>query len=267
MNKRQLYAMGEPLGECVTRKEAGRLVCGGGGSGGGTSSTTPNVPEELRPLARLYTQQATAIAENPWQAYSGQRYADLNPTQNMAIGMVQNRALEGSRTMDNAENNLNRMIRGGNTNPYLDKMVGRAQQSVAENYNLMTKPQSDTAMANSGSFGNSGIQQMQGLERKAAAQQMSDIATNMYGGAYESDQGRRMSAIGMAPTFGNAAYNDAGNLLNVGNMQQQNRQNNLDFGYQQFRESQDYPFRQIGATGGVLGQNMGSRTVSSGGGK
>lgn len=32
ITRRQLYAAGEPLGESVTRREAGRMVCGGGDS-------------------------------------------------------------------------------------------------------------------------------------------------------------------------------------------------------------------------------------------
>ncbi|MDR7095533.1 hypothetical protein [Hydrogenophaga laconesensis] len=41
ITKRQLYALGEPLGECVTRREAcGRLVCGGGGGGGRSTSSS-----------------------------------------------------------------------------------------------------------------------------------------------------------------------------------------------------------------------------------
>jgi hypothetical protein len=49
-SRRQLYAMGEPLGESVTRKEGGRIIYGGGG-GGPTSSTTntSNIPDWLRP--------------------------------------------------------------------------------------------------------------------------------------------------------------------------------------------------------------------------
>ena len=49
-SRRQLYAMGEPLGESVTRKEVGRIIYGGGG-GGPTSSTTntSNIPDWLRP--------------------------------------------------------------------------------------------------------------------------------------------------------------------------------------------------------------------------
>jgi hypothetical protein len=50
-SRRELYAMGEPLGESVTRKEGGRIVYGGGGGGGPTSSTTntSNIPDWLRP--------------------------------------------------------------------------------------------------------------------------------------------------------------------------------------------------------------------------
>ena len=49
-SRRQLYAMGEALGESVTRKEGGRIIYGGGG-GGPTSSTTntSNIPDWLRP--------------------------------------------------------------------------------------------------------------------------------------------------------------------------------------------------------------------------
>ena len=50
-SRRQLYAMGEPLGESVTRKEGGRIIYGGGGGGGPTTTTVnqSNIPEYLRP--------------------------------------------------------------------------------------------------------------------------------------------------------------------------------------------------------------------------
>ena len=50
-SRRELYAMGEPLGESVTRKEGGRIIYGGGGGGGPTSTTVnqSNIPEYLRP--------------------------------------------------------------------------------------------------------------------------------------------------------------------------------------------------------------------------
>jgi hypothetical protein len=50
-SRRELYAMGEPLGESVTRKEGGSIIYGGGGGGGPTSTTVTqsNVPDWLRP--------------------------------------------------------------------------------------------------------------------------------------------------------------------------------------------------------------------------
>lgn len=235
--------------------------------GGGTSTTNNTVPDELKPLANLYTQQATGIAETPFQAYGGQRYADLNPTQTQGLDMVTNRALGGSQTMNNAEGSLNQFIQGGNTNPYLDSMVSKAQGSVVDQFNNMVKPQTEAAMQQSGSFGNSGYQQLMQNQQKAAVDSMGDIATQMYGQAYGQDQQNKLSAIGQAPTFGNAAYQDAGQLLSAGGIKQQAEQNPLDFAYQQSQQAADYPFKQLQATGSVLQGNMGTNTTSSGGGK
>ncbi len=61
------------------------------------------------------------------------------------------------------------------TNPYLDQMVQRAQDSVKSNIN--------TAAINSGSFGNSGVQEM--MQRG-----LGDVATQMYGQDYNNAMNR-----------------------------------------------------------------------------
>lgn len=254
--------VGGPTGEIGPGKHR-RLGGDGGGSSPTTSVTTPSIPNELKPLANLYTNQATQYANTPFQNYGGQRYAGLDPTQQAGLGMVENRALGGNQTMRNAETGVNQFIQGGQTNPFLDKMVNKAQGSVADNFNTMVKPQTETAMRQSGSFGNSGLQETMQRQQKAAGQQMSDIATQMYGQAYGQDQGNRLQAIGMAPTFGNAAYQDAGQLINAGNIRQQSAQNPLDFQYSQFKDRQDYPLKQMQATSGVLGSRMGSSTTGT----
>jgi hypothetical protein len=52
-SRRELYALGETLGDSVTRKEGGRVVYGGGGSGGGGPQTNTtvntNIPEYAQP--------------------------------------------------------------------------------------------------------------------------------------------------------------------------------------------------------------------------
>ena len=253
ISRRDLYAAGEPLGECVTREECGRRIMGGGGGGGGESTTIQSIPDELKPLASAYTNKAINLSNQGSTPYGAQRFADLNPTQHLGIGMVQDRALNGSATMNNAEGALNQTI-AGQTNPYLDAMVNKAQGSVLGNANA--------AAARSGSFGNSGIAEQ-------AARQMGDVATQMYGQAYDADAGRRLSAIGMAPTFGNPAYADAQQLMNAGQIMQDQKQQNLDFGFQQFQDAQNLPYRQLAAMSGVFGSGLGSTstTTQSGGGK
>lgn len=255
ISKRALYAAGEPLGESVTRaKPFGRIYGGGGGGGESSSSTAATVPDELKPAATALSNMATRLGNTPYQAYGGQGVADLNAMQQAAMGLTAERALNGSQTINNAEGALNQFIQGGNTNPYLDSMVQRAQDSVKSNFN--------TAQINSGSFGNSGLQQ-------SLARGLGDVSSQMYGQAYDTDRNRQMQAIGQAQQFGNQAYQDASQLFGMGQQAQNNTQDKLDFGYQQYLNAQDYPLKQMQALTGVLGQNMGSTTTTtqSGGGK
>lgn len=224
------------------------------GGGGGDTKTTQGVPDELKPLATAYANKAIDVGNTGYQGYGGQRYADLNANQNAAIGKIQDRATNGSATMDNAESNLNDMISGGSTNPYLDKAVQKAQDSVTSNFN--------TAAVNSGSFGNTGTQAQY-------AKNLDDTATSMYGAAYDADRNRQLQAIQSAPTFGNQAYNDANQLMTAGQTQQDQTQQNLDYGYSQYQDEQNLPYKQLAAMSGVFGSNLGanSTTSSDSGGK
>jgi hypothetical protein len=223
------------------------------GGGGGSSTTTQQIPEELKPLASEYAKQAMELSQKPFEAYGGQRYSGIDPLQSQAVSQIQQRAMGGSPIFDTASQNLTSMMQGG-TNPYLDASVQRAQDSVMSNMN--------SQMAQSGSFGNSGIQE-------ATGKALGDVAGQMYGSAYESDAGRRMQALGMTPQFANQAYTDAGQLMNAGQFLQDQAQQGADFGYQQFQEVQNLPYKNLAAMSGVFGSNLGgsSTTTQSGGGK
>lgn len=253
ISRRELYAMGEPFGESCTRMEAGRLICGGGGGDSGKSTTTTEIPAELKPLATAYTKKALDLSKQGFNPYKGQRFENLNQWQLDALNQTRDRAMQGSETVKNAESQLNNIIAGGNTNPYLDQMVSKAQDSVRSQFN--------TGAVNSGSFGNSGLQEQ-------FAQNLGDVATNMYGQAYETDRNRQMQGIGMAQQFGNQAYQDAAQLMNAGQTVQDQFQQARDFNYQQFQERADHPYKQLAAMAGVFGSGLGqtSTTKSSGGG-
>ena len=90
-SRRQLYAMGEPLGDSATwRKADGGLVLGDGG-GGGTPEKTTQVAD-LPEWAKGYAQETLAkgqaltdINQNRYQPYQGQRIADFSPLQQQAF--------------------------------------------------------------------------------------------------------------------------------------------------------------------------------------
>lgn len=90
-SRRQLYAMGEPLGDSATRKVAGKTIYGGGGGSStpsSTTQTTTTIPEYARPYAERALGQAAALTDinqNPYQAYTGQRFAQFTPMQQQAF--------------------------------------------------------------------------------------------------------------------------------------------------------------------------------------
>jgi hypothetical protein len=89
-SRRQLYALGEPLGESVTRLKPGGRVYGGGGSPSTPEKTTQVV--DLPDWAKGYAKDTLAkgsaltdISKNPYQQYGGERIAGFQPMQQQAF--------------------------------------------------------------------------------------------------------------------------------------------------------------------------------------
>ena len=255
ISKRQLYEAGEPLGNSATRTKPGGRIYGGGGSGGGGSTTTNTPDPRFNQLIDYATQMAGKVNSAGFTPYGGQRFEDMNNTQRAGIDMITQRATGGDPTMNQANETLQQTLKGGNTNPYLDAMVNKAQTGVMANMGAL--------QARSGSFGNSGIAQN-------GAQQMGDIATQMYGNAYNTDRANQMAALNLAPQYGNQKYTDAAQLMKAGGQVQDQAQQNKDFQYNQFQEQQNLPYKQMAAYSGLLGSagSTGtSTTTQQGGGK
>lgn len=222
--------------------------------GGGGSTTTNSVDARFSPIIDYATQVAGRVNSAGYTPYTGQRYSDINSTQQAGLDMVTNRATNGDPTMQQATSTLQDTLKGGNTNPYLDSLVQKAQTGVMSNMGAL--------QARSGSFGNSGIAQ-------STASQMGDIASQMYGNAYNTDRANQMSALNLAPTYANQSYNDASQLLNAGTFKQNQDQQNKDFQYNQFQDQQNLPYKQMAAYGGLLGSSgsTSSSTTTPSGGK
>ena len=98
ISRKQLYALGEPFGECATRLKpggSGRIYGGGTPStpADTTQTTTAELPEWARGYAKDTLAKASAltdISKNPYQQYGGERIAGFNPMQQQAFAGAAN---------------------------------------------------------------------------------------------------------------------------------------------------------------------------------
>ena len=93
----------------------------------------------------------------------------------------------------------------GVENPYLNATIDKAQGDLVRNYNLTTQPAYNSAMVRSGSFGNSGVQQMNENAQKNLQGSLGDISTGMRGADYQSQQ----NMFRWDNEFNRNLYNDA----------------------------------------------------------
>jgi hypothetical protein len=236
-----------------------------GGSNGTTQ--TSSMPDWAVPYAKGYLDQTAQIASQPYQAYGGQRQAGLNQTQYAGLDAIQNRAMNGSPLMDAASQTLQNTAGGGylNSNPYLDQNVNAAMQNTVKNYQLATAPQRDRQMASSGSFGNSGVQQMQLEDQRQLSNNLGNMASQMYGQNYANERQLQQQSLSMAPSYANQDYLDAAQLMGAGNILQNNQQAGLNQDYQNWLDAKNYPSEQLAIMNGGFGPQNGQTTTQQGG--
>lgn len=118
-----------------------------------------------------------------------------NPYQEAGNQIAYNRAVGGDPTIDAARGYVQNSLNGGflNSNPYLDQTFNRAAQA--------TQGQLASQFAGAGR----NVDQSQGLR----SQQLNDLASQIYGGAYDSERNRQQGTLGVAQQLGNQAYTDA----------------------------------------------------------
>jgi hypothetical protein len=224
-SRKQLYAAGEPLGECVTRKEGGRIIYGGGGSPAPSSSQTQvsELPEWARGYAKdtlSKTAALTDINQNPYQTYGKDRIAGFSPlqqqAQQQAAGMQTSGLtglggqLAGAATMgalgaqyDPTQFQAGQF--GGESaqqymSPYMQNVVD-IQQREAQRQGDIAGTQLASQATKSGAFGGGRQAIMQAEAARNLATQKGDIQARGLQSSYEqaqaqfnADQARRMQA-------------------------------------------------------------------------
>jgi len=234
-SRRQLYAMGEPLGDSATyRKADGGLVLGGGGSS--TPSSTTVSSTELPDWAKGYAKDTLAnagnltdINKNPYQTYTQPRIAGFAPMQEQAQTAASNMSAGPEAFQQNIP---------GYMSPYMQNVVDVQKQEAARQSGIMgTQQQAQAAQA--GAFGGGRDAIMRAERERNLGQQMNQIQAQGSQAAY--DQAANQFRQGITQ---DVAINQLQNQY--GGQQQQLAQQGLSTNYQDFLNQQNYPYKQIG---------------------
>jgi len=226
-SRRELYALGEPLGDSATyRKADGGLVLGDGGGGGGGSQpadTTQVQTQELPEWARGYAkdllakgQALTDISQNPYQTYGGDRTADFSNLQKQSFAQAGPQGFGATV--------------GQYMSPYLQNVLDTQIASANRQYDI-TGMQQRAGATQAGAFGG-GRDAIMRMENERARQ--------------SAIQGITAKGLQDAYTGATQQYNTGmGQLQALGAQQQAQRQKELDIPYQEFLNQQNYPYRQL----------------------
>jgi hypothetical protein len=284
-SRRQLYAMGEPIGDSATRREVGgKVVYGGGGSGGGGTTTstgtqyTSAVPEWLKDEQKEVVARGLALAEQPYQAYGGERVSQFTPLQRQAFGAAENQQVAGQLGFATGLAGLSGMqsfrapgTAGSYMNPFLEQALapqlsGLARQSQIEG----TRQQGEATMR--GAFGGSRDAIMRAEREKNLLSQQSDVLGRGYAQAFDTAQQQfnaeraaQMQAAGLLGQLGQQQFGQEMDIMGrqreFGDVQQQQIQRILDQQYADFQAQRDFPYQQVGFASDII-QGRGGSTRS-----
>ena len=255
-SRRELYALGEPLGDSATYRKAGGLVLGDGGGGGGAApapdktTQTMELPEWARPYAQSTLAKGAALTDinqNPYQQYGGNRIAGFSP--------MQMQSFQGAANMNAGPRGFQENV-GGYMSPYMQNVVDVEKRGAIRDYqvgNTMQQAQATQA----GAFGG-GREAIQRAERERGLMgTLGGIQARGSQAAFDqaSNQFRQGIQQGVAV---NQLQNQYG-----GQMQQQ-AQRPLDMAYQDFQNQQNYPYKQLGFMSDLVrGMPLGQKSTSS----
>jgi hypothetical protein len=226
-SRRELYALGEPLGDSATfRKADGGLVLGDGGGGGSapapantTTTTTSELPEWARGYAKDTLAKGAAltdISQNPYQQYGNQRNADFSNLQKESF------AEAGPQGFGNTV--------GQYMSPYINDVLNNQIAASNRGYDISGTQEAARA-TQAGAFGGG---------RQAIMQAENERARN--------SANQTIVAQGLQNAFQGATsqYNQGlQQLSTLGGQQQAQAQKGLDTQYQDFLNQQNYPYKQL----------------------
>ena len=247
-SRRQLEALGEPLGESVTRKEGGRIVYGGGGSSAPaeqTQTVKQDLPDWAIPTAQRNLGKAEALTtDKPYQSYGNwARQSGIDPSRVAGFTGLQNQSFQGAQNLQPSQglrpamgiagagaigslgagqNYMNMATDPGSMqgfmSPYMQNVVDTQQQEAIRQSNIQR--QSDQAQAvQRGAFGGSRQAIVEAERQRNLGTQLGGIQAQGLQSAFQNAQQAQQFGSQLGLQGYGQAISGAGQLANIGTQQ------------------------------------------------
>lgn len=221
-------------------------------SGGGQNTvTSQSVPSWLQPYLTSSLSSGQTLEQGPGpQYYPGQQVAPLNSVQEQGINSIVGAASQPNATT--GAENANQFETSGallnpNANPYLQGTFNQAASSVQNQL--------------SSEFAGSGRDITGSLPIQS--DEMNNLATQLYGGAYQQGVQTMTQASALAPSLDASTYQPGQQLLQTGAGLQGQTQNDINANMNQWNYNEQLPYNQLSWYSGLVGQNAAPFSSSS----
>ena len=225
---------------------------GGGGSSSGTQvQTTVPWSGQQGYLTKGFQAAEKNLNSGGPQFFGGQTYADLSPQTNDALGMMQNRATNGSPLNEGAKSLIGSTMNGDylNNNPYLDQMFQQGADKIAGNVNAQ--------FSGAGRTGS-------GAHAGRLAEEQGDLYSNMYGNQYQQERKNQLGAATLAPSLAANDYADMDRLAQVGSIYEGQDQRGINEDMARFNHYENLPDENLAKYIAAIQGNYGSSTTTTG---
>lgn len=181
------------------------------------------VPFTALPSAPQYQVANQQVAPENANEQLGARYLTGNTAQQQGLASKAD-ALEA--------NTLNGTYLNPATNPYLKATSNAATQQTLNQYDYATQPGIAGSFAAGGALGGSAFNSAQDQSRFNLANALGNINTNIYGQNYQNERQNQMNALNNVGNIQAANETPGQTLMDVGQFNQQQAQNQLNAQYQ-----------------------------------
>lgn len=198
------------------------------GGGGNDTTVQSNEPWKAQqgPLKNIYSQAGQLYNSGDLGALGSQSPYTLQAQQ-----MTADRAMGGGYGLnDQAAGQLGNTIQGNylsGSNPYLQGAIEYGQQPVIDQWNEQIAPGIDASFAmggGAGALGSGAYAAARNRGEDTLARNLSGAATQAAYQNYGDERTRQQQAVALAPSMEQAGYFNAGQLGQVGSMQDQRAQ-------------------------------------------